>query len=214
MAQETPKSPEQQVQQQISQWTEQPLPVFCGVSVSADLVGFAMKAMGSDYAQMEVACRVYLKDKFIPVVECGYGTANRTGDETDNTFKTQAPYFRLGMDYNFSKRKRSGNRLYAGVRYGFTSFSYDIGDPHFGDPVWGISRPLAMNGLNGNAQWGEIVFGLESRIWKIFHLGWSVRYKSRFKHKASAYGQPWYIPGFGKNDSSCLGGTFNLIFEI
>lgn len=208
------KAPEQQSQEQVAGWMEKPVPLFYGVSVSADVVGFAMKAMGSDYAQMEVACRINLKDKYMPIVECGYGTADRVGDETDNTFHTQAPYFRIGMDYNFSKRKRSGNRLYAGVRYAFTSFNYDIGDPNFSDPVWDITRPLDMKGLNGRAQWGEIVFGMEARIWSIFHLGWSVRYKSRFKHKESPYGQPWYVPGFGKNGSTCLGGTFNVIFEI
>lgn len=213
-AQSTAKAPEQQVQEQLEQLAEKPVPLFYGVAVMADVVGWAMKGMGSDYAQMEVACRINLKDKYMPIVECGYGTADRVGDETNNTFKTKAPYFRIGMDYNFSKRKRTGNRLYAGLRYAFTSFDYDIGDPNFGDPVWGVSRPLDMKGLNGRMQWGEIVFGMEARIWSIFHLGWSVRYKSRFNHKESAHGQPWYVPGFGKNDTSCLGGTFNVIFEI
>lgn len=214
VAQTASQAPEQQLQEQLERLTEKPVPLFCGVAVMADVAGLAMKSIGSDYAQMEVACRINLKDIYMPVVECGYGTADRTGDETNNTFKTQAPYFRIGMDYNFSKRKQTGNRLYAGVRYAFTSFTYDIGDPDFGDPVWGVSRPFNMKGLDGRMQWGEIVFGMEARIWSIFHLGWSVRYKARFGHKVSPYGEPWYVPGFGKNDTSCLGGTFNVIFEI
>lgn len=195
-------------------WVTPPVPVFCGIAVSADVVGPVMKAMGSDYSHIELACRISLKDKFLPVVELGYGMADRVGDETNNTFSTKAPYFRVGMDYNFSKRKRSGNRLFAGIRYGFSSFDYDVGDPNFTDPVWGIHRPLDLQGLNGKMQWGELVFGIQARIWSIFHLGWTVRYKSRFKHTESAYGAPWYVPGFGKNGTTCLGGTFNVIFEL
>lgn len=190
------------------------IPLFCGVSISADLVGPAMKAMNSDYAQMEVAARVSLKEKFLPVIELGYGTSKHTHEETNNTFKTKAPYFRVGMDYNFSKRPFSGNRIYAGVRYGFTDFTYDINSPNFIDPIWHTTQPFDLRDLEGNMHWAEVVFGLETKIWKIFRLGWNLRYKARISHKQSAYGEPWYVPGFGKNGSSCLGATFNVIFEI
>lgn len=58
------------------------------------------------------------------------------------------------------------------------------------------------------------MFGLEARVWGILHLGWSVRYKLRIYNKKSIVGDPWYVPGFGKNDSHALGGTFNVIFDI
>ncbi len=190
------------------------IPLFCGVSVSADLIGVGMKLMNADYAQMEVAARVNLKDKYMPIVEVGYGTSDYTGEETGNTFRTSAPYFRVGMDYNFTKRKRTGNRVFGGLRYGFSSFTYDLLSPGFGDPVWGVGRPLSLEGLDGRMHWAEAVFGLEARIWSFFKLGWSLRYKMRINQTHAAVGQPWYVPGFGKNDSSCLGGTFNIIFEI
>ena len=194
--------------------TETEAPVFAGVSVSADLVGVAMKAFGSDYAQMEAAVRLNFKEKYFPVFELGYGISDYEGAETGNTFNTQAPYFRIGMDYNFTKKWWKGNRLYAGVRYGFSSFRYDISSPGFTDPVWETEFPFDYKDLKSNSHWGEVVFGIETRIWKFFHLGWNVRYKFLFSDKSSPIGTPWYIPGFGKYGTSGLGGTFNLIFDI
>ena len=68
--------------------------------------------------------------------------------------------------------------------------------------------------FGGVALSGEIVFGIETRIWKIFHLGWNVRYKIRMSHSEAPQGSPWYVPGFGKYGNSCIGGTFNIIFDI
>lgn len=86
--------------------------------------------------------------------------------------------------------------------------------PGFNDPVW--NRPVEFNykDLKANYHWAEAVFGIETRIWSIFRLGWDVRYKLRFAHSESSFGSPWYVPGFGKNSSSCLGGTFKVIFDI
>ncbi len=189
-------------------------PVFGGVAVTGDLVGVIMKLANSDYSQMEVAARLNFKEKYFPVFELGYGASDCEGAETGNTYHTQAPYFRIGMDYNFFKKWQTGNRMYLGVRYGFTSFKYDISAPGFADPVWGNEVPFVFNGLSANSHWGEIVFGLETRIWKIFHLGWNVRYKIRMSHSEASQGRPWYVPGFGKYGTSGLGGTFNVIFDI
>ncbi len=68
--------------------------------------------------------------------------------------------------------------------------------------------------VKGNAAWAEVVFGLETRIWKHFSLGWSLRYKRRLSHKKTEVGKAWYLPGYGENDGHLFSGTFNLIFEI
>ena len=99
-------------------------PLFGGVAVSADIVGFAMKAVGAKFANMEVAGRINLRDKFFPVAELGIGDCHRDGAETGNSFSTTSPYMRFGLDYNFNK-KHNGNRLFGIVRYGFSSFKND-----------------------------------------------------------------------------------------
>ena len=190
------------------------VPFYQGTSIGVEIAGLVSNFLGSDIMSSEVAVQANFKNRFLPVVEIGYGKADAINDGNDLHYKTSAPYFRIGMDYNFTKKWYTGNRLYLGIRYAFTSFKYDISSPGFADPVWGNEVPFVFNGLSANSHWGEIVFGIETRIWKIFHLGWNVRYKIRMSHSEAPQGSPWYVPGFGKYGNSCIGGTFNIIFDI
>ena len=188
-------------------------PLFAGVSISGDVCGAVMAAFCS-YGQYEGAVRVNLKNRFFPIAEVGLGRSNYVNDESDNHFRVSAPYFRVGCDYNVLKDKFSGNRVFVGVRYGYTSFKYDMGGPAIQDPIWGTETPFHFTNISGNAHWGELVVGLETKVWKFFHLGWSARYRMRFSEKQAPMGRAWYLPGFGKNDNSAFGGTFNIIFDI
>ena len=79
---------------------EDSIPMFRGFAVSFDLVGPAMLAL-SDHGEYEGAFRLNLHDQWFPIVEVGYGKANHENDEvTGITYKTGAPYFRIGMDWN------------------------------------------------------------------------------------------------------------------
>lgn len=214
-AQENAEEPHEKTEKEKeAELAKQEIPVFMGVIVQADIVGVVMKALDADWSQMEVAARLNFKEKFFPVFELGYGESDCIGTETENTFSTKAPYFRVGMDYNFSKKWWNGNRIYAGFRYAFTSFDYDIAALDFADPVWGNDVTFNYEGLSANSHWAELVFGLETKIWGIFYLGWNVRYKFRIKHSEATVGKPYYVPGFGEYDNSCFGGTFNIIFNI
>ena len=189
-------------------------PLFCGVAVEADLAGPVMKAVGSRFAQMEVGARLNFRDHYFPIFEMGIGESDREGQEIGNRFKTRAPYFRVGMDYNFN-RKHNGNRLMLGVRYAFSSFKYDFRNPDFEDPVWGSAqRGLVLDGQRGRAQWAEFVAGCETKLWSFIRLGWTIRFKARIHQSVSDFGEPYYTPGFGKNGSSTFGGTVNLIFDV
>ena len=184
-----------------------------GVAVSADIVGFAMKAVGAKFANMEVGARINFKDKYFPVAELGIGDCHREGAETGNTFSTTSPYMRFGMDYNFNK-KHNGNRLFGMFRYGFSRFKYDVGNKEFTDPVYGTKQPLDMSGQKATGQWLEFGVGVETKLWSFIRLGWSLRYKFRLGLSCPDEGEPYFIPGFGKNDSNCFGGTMNLTFDV
>ena len=188
-------------------------PLFSGVAIGADVVGFAMKAMNAKFANMEVSARINLCDKYFPVAELGIGDSHREGAETGNTFSTTAPYLRFGLDYNFNK-KHNGNRLFGIVRYGFSSFKYDIGNPTFTDPAYGTSGPLELNGQKATGHWLELGVGVETKLWSFVRLGWSIRYKKRISLTCPDEGEPYVIPGFGKNDDNCFGGTVNLVFDV
>ena len=188
-------------------------PLLSGVAVSADLVGFAMKAVGAKFANMEVGARINILDKYFPVAELGIGDCHREGAETGNTFSTTSPYMRFGLDYNFNK-KHNGNRLFGLVRYGFSSFKYDIGNEAFTDPYYHTTGPLKLNGEKATAQWLEFGVAVETKIWSFIRLGWSMRYKFRLALSHPDEGEPYFLPGYGKNDGNAWGGTVNVIFDV
>lgn len=187
--------------------------MFSGIAVSADVVGFAMKAVGAKFANMEVGARINLLDKYFPVAELGIGDCQRDGAETGNTFSATAPYMRFGIDYNFNK-KHNGNRLFGIFRYGFSSFKYDIGNGSFTDPVYGTTIALQVNGEKATGQWIELGVGLETKLWSIIRLGWSMRYKKRVGMSCPDGGEPYFVPGFGKNNDNGWGGTVTLVFDV
>ena len=129
-------------------------------------------------------------------------------------YKTSAPYGRIGIDFNLLKNKDDIYRLYAGVRYAYTSWKYDLEYPVLTDPVWGGTVEYGGKDIKCHYHWAEAVFGVDATIWGPIHLGWSVRYRQRISYDNGMLGNSWYVPGYGKDGNSCFGGTFNVILEI
>ena len=187
--------------------------LFRGFAVSFDMVGAGM-ALFSDYGHYEGALRVNLHDEWFPVFEAGIGKAKHDDEVTFLNYSTSAPYFRIGIDKNMLKDKHGPNRLYVGLRYGFTSYKVDISRPDYEDPVWLWNTSYSVNDAACKYHWAEIVLGVDAKIFGPLHLGWSVRYKQRLAHSEDGeWGKPWYVPGFGTYESN-LGGTFNVIIDI
>ena len=190
------------------------IPLMRGFQVSFDLVG-AGQMMWGDYGQYEAALRLNLHDQWFPIVELGYGKANHDDDPvTHLTYKTKAPYFRVGLDFNLLKKKHQSNRLFAGFRYAHTSYKVDLWRQDFPDPVWKWATGFGVRDEQCSQDWLEAVVGIDAKVFGPFHLGWSVRYKQRIAHNDGIIGKTWYVPGYGTWDSSTLGGTFNVIIDI
>lgn len=190
------------------------IPLFRGFSVSFEVVGAAMLAF-SDHGEIGGALRINLHDQWFPVFELGLGRANHENDEvTGITYKTTAPYFRVGMDWNIMKNKHADNRLYAGFRYGFTSYKLDIIREALPDPVWKNTSGFGKKDMGCSMHWLEAVFGIDAKIFGPLHLGWMVRYKRRIAHNDGDLGATWYVPGFGINDNDTFGANFNVIVDI
>lgn len=186
---------------------------FRGVAVSVDLVGPAQMVIG-DYGQYEAAVRINLRDKYFPIVEVGLGKADAEEATTNVSYKTSAPYLRLGCDFNLMKNKHDVYRVYGGFRYGLTSFKYDLFSPGTTDPVWLDHADYGVEGASCSYHWLEGVVGIDAKLWRNLRLGWSVRYKRRLLHDDGPLDNSWYVPGYGKQGGTRLGGTFNIIFEL
>ena len=94
---------------------------FAGVAISVDVVGPVM-AVACPFGSYEAAARFNFKERYFPIAEVGWGSSNHTNETTDLHYKTNAPYFRVGLDYNFNKNRLSGNRIFGGLRYGFSYY--------------------------------------------------------------------------------------------
>ena len=202
---------------QILKFTQDSIPFYQGTYIGVDLFGIGNKCFGGDYFSTEISAEANLQNRFFPILEIGYGHTNKTHEETNAHYKTTAPYFRIGANYNvLYKKPHLPGQLLIGLRYGFTSFKYDVDAPDIEDNVWpgDASIPFRYEGVKSNASWAEIVIGLKSNIYRNFYMGLALRYKSRFSVKKDLHSEPWYIPGFGTNKSSNIGVTYNLIYKL
>ena len=123
------------------------IPFYNGTYVGVDLFGLGSKLLGGDFLSSEVNVRVNLKRKFIPTAEIGFGQTDTWSDNGIH-YKSAAPYFRIGVDYNVVKEY-----LYVGLRYGFSSFKYDISSTPFSDPIYGgsMANPGLIDGIWGGS---------------------------------------------------------------
>lgn len=202
-------------------------PLYNGISVSVDLWGPGSKLFGSDFFSSEVAVDVNLKNRFFPIVELGYGNTDTWSDKGIH-YKTGAPYFRIGMDYNALYNKKHGHMILVGLRYAATSFKYDvealgINDPEYGgslgnpnliDGIWGNSLPFNYKGMKGSMQWAEFCVGIRAHVWKDLYMGWALRFKFRMSSSVAEHGDPWYVPGYGKYNGNTTGVTYTITYKL
>jgi hypothetical protein len=193
---------------------EEKIPLYNGTSIGVDVFGIGNKLFGGDFLSSEVSIDVNLKNRFFPVIEIGYGTTDATEDTYNIHYKSSAPYARIGLNYNTMAKKKSDSFLYAGIRYGFSAFKYDVQAPPLYDPIWKGEVPFGYDGVKSSAHWIELLVGIKVKIIKNFQMGWTLRYKARLSAKESLNTTPWYIPGYGSNKSGNFGATYNLIYKL
>lgn len=199
----------------IAEVTEQKkLTFFQGFTVSADLFG-PIQYLLSDKGNIEGAIRLNLKNTYFPIVELGLSSCETLDSNTDIKYTTTAPYGRIGFDINFLKNKFQENRLFVGLRYGFSKYQYDYEGPEVSDPIWNGEYSLNIKDVEATSHWGEIVMGVQVKIWRNLHMGWSLRLKKELSTSGNKSSKPYYIPGYGSTSSgTSWGGTYSLIFDV
>ena len=61
------------------------IPLYQGLSLEWEIAGLASHLLGSDILNSEIALRANLKNRFLPVVEAGYGKADGQQDDGEYT---------------------------------------------------------------------------------------------------------------------------------
>lgn len=189
---------------------------FKGINLSTDIFGYIGSFL-DDGMSGEVAIEANLGNRFFPVIEAGYAGIDIIDENFGIHYKSAAPYFRAGLNYNFSYQKGKTQRpnfVYGAVRFGCSKMKYDVSSPPLRDPVWGGEVPYSFSDINGFASWMEFGVGVNAKIWKRFRMGWCIRYKARLNIINNKNAKIGYIPGFGTNRHTRFGATYSIIYEI
>ena len=188
-------------------------PVFQGLYLSGDVFGYIYPLFVADkYYSAEASLVANLNNRFFPAVEVGVGHADMVSQLYEIGYRTRAPYYRIGMDYNMQYENGSHSYIYLGGRVGYTAFDYSVDAPSLIDPVWGNEVPVQFTDVPCRAVWAEAVGGVRAEISPRFHMGWSLRYKYPLYRGPIANGGPWYIPGFGAGTKGLLGATYTICY--
>lgn len=189
-------------------------PKLMNVAVGLNIWDPLMRAFGKNYGGGSVWGAVNFYNKYIPVAELGIGMANDTPEDGNYTYKGKTAVFtKAGMNYNFMADKDSRYQLYAGLRFGWSAFRYDITDITVGDGYWADEHSFDILDQKSHAFWGEFLVGLQVNIVKNFSIGWALRYQVPFSIKDNINSRPWYIPGYGIRDNK-LNVNLSLIYEF
>lgn len=189
-------------------------PLMESVTIGVNVWDPVMRLLGSDYGGFDMWAELSLHNRYKPIVEFGLGSSDITPDGQNYTFYTPlSPYFKIGLNYNFLFNSNPRYQLYAGIRYGFTPFKYQVDDVTMAPGYWDDPVSFNIPSQSATAGYFEFMAGVRVDIWKNISLGWSVKYHSILHESKSKYGEPMYIPGYGKRGAS-FAGSFSISYTL
>lgn len=189
-------------------------PLFHAVSVGVNVWDMAARAFGQSYGLGAVWAELSLYNWLKPYVEVGLGSANHMPKDESYRYKSSvAPFFKIGMNYNFLYNSNPRYSVYAGLRYGITSFSYRVDDVTTGNGYWQESEIINVPKQKATAGYAEALVGLRVEITSGVSLGWEIKWHSLLHEGTHFYGNPWYIPGYGTR-SAGFSGAFSVSYTL
>lgn len=189
-------------------------PLWDAVSVGIDLWPALGRAWGQKQGLGGVWARLSLHNRYFPVVEAGVSSAANRPDAMNFSYSSPvAPYFKVGMDYNFFYNSNPAYQVYAMVRYGFSRFAYDVGSITIANGYWQTVDHPEIPRQHTSTGYIEVGAGIVVKLWGPLSAGWNFKYHKVIHHSAQKYGAPWAIPGYGKRDVD-LGVQLSLIYTI
>lgn len=190
-------------------------PKFNGITIGADLFSPVANLIGQKYGNYEMSIDAGFYNRFYPVYEFGLSYANETPDGANYTYKVMPSFYnRIGLNYNILYNKDIPGLLFVGLRYGLSIANYEVTNITTSAPYWEETLTnLSIPKTTSIAHWGELLLGLQVKLYKGLMMGWSVRYKLLFAASQKGNATQWMIPGFGKSNSP-LGFNFTINYRF
>lgn len=182
-----------------------------GLRVGVDLHRLSKSFYDKDYQGLEIVGDYRVSKKFYIAGELG--NEDKTTDDDRFNFTTKGTYFKVGFDYNaYENWLDMENMIYAGMRYGVSSFSHTLNNYTIYDSTnyYGENTIVSGEKFNGlTASWLEVVGGVKAKILNNFYLGFSVRLNYLVSNKKPDNFDNLYIPGFNRTYDGKFGAGFN-----
>ncbi|MDE6306540.1 MAG: hypothetical protein K2L90_08130 [Muribaculaceae bacterium] len=189
-------------------------PLMHAVTVGVNIWDPLMRCFGQHYGLADAWVELSLHNWIKPVFEFGLGAADNTPSDGNFTYHSPAaPYFKIGANYNFLYNSNPAYQFLAGLRYGFSSFKYDIQNATGAPGYWDEPTTFNIPRQTSTVGYGEFMIGLKVQIYKNISMGWNLKYHFIFHESKAKYGQPWYIPGYGSRGSA-ITGAFSIMYTL
>ncbi len=179
-----------------------------GLRVGLDLVKLGRNFWEEDYQGFEIVGDYRVYENWYAAAEIGIEKMPFEGDNLSVTSEGQ--FIKLGVDYNaYTNWKGMNNMIYAGFRYGFSTFSQSLDEyaiygnsQFFGPDI--RNEAIESSGLTAN--WIEIVGGLKVELFNNLYLSANVQLKRRLFQTTPDGFDNLTIPGFNRTyDDSSIG---------
>lgn len=172
-----------------------------------------MKLAGQKHASFDLWASLSLHNWFEPVIEVGIGYADNKPEDGNFHYKGKPSFYgKIGLNYNFLYKSNPDYQVYLGLRGGYSSFRYEITDITINSAYWDQSNNFSILDQKAHAMYGEVVGGIKVNLWKGIAMGWSIRYRMKFKSTNGSNSTPWFIPGYGTN--SPLSASFSISYTL
>lgn len=182
-----------------------------GIRLGADGYRLARTIYDDNYRGFEIVGDYRVTKKIYAAAEIG--NEEITVDDNQLNFTTSGSYIKIGFDYNaYENWLDMENMIYAGVRYGFSSFSQNLNSYSIYDNSGYFQQPVIYpnteySGLT--AHWAEIVGGIKAEVYDNLFVGFSVRLNMLITEKKPNNFDNLYIPGFNRTYDGSFGAGFN-----
>ena len=149
--------------------------------------------------------------RHILAVEYGMWRRDLVADSA--SYGNSGRFWRVGIDVNFLPNDPDRNVFFLGARYGRSVFSESMAIDRF-DPIWGQHTDNFYN-TDTRASWIELTAGLRVKIWKVFWLGYTGRFKFALSTNGAEDMLPYDIPGYGNtNKETTWGFNYYLMVRV
>jgi len=181
-----------------------------GIRIGTDIISPIRSFTDDKFKGYEFSAEIDFY-RYYFVVEAGRWARDLQTDF--DTYTNQGNYFRVGADVNFLKKDPEKNMFFVGARYGHGKFSENLTITSV-DEVWGTSTDSYQN-TDVKANWTELTTGLKVRMFGIFWMGYTARYKFWLNTNEPRGFIPHDVPGYGKTyNGDTWGFNYYILFNI